>query len=214
MIPLNLTMSFGYGMVPNYWDERYASEDGKVFDWYCDYTTLKQYLMPYFRRHVVDFEILIPGCGNSRLGADIYADGFVNITNIDISSVVISQMSDRYSAQDEMEFSLMDARHAEGLPDESFDLIIDKGLFDCQLCCSDNLESAQLLIREMHRLLKPGGVYIIISHGPPESRMGYLTRGVRWAVDTVNIPKTPLEGLPEEGVLKYHYMYTCKKIAV
>lgn len=38
-----------------------------------------------------------------ELGAEIYDLGYVNITNIDISSVVINQMSDLYSDREEME---------------------------------------------------------------------------------------------------------------
>lgn len=34
---------------------------------------------------------------------DLYDDGYLNITNIDISSVVVSQMNDRYADREEME---------------------------------------------------------------------------------------------------------------
>ena len=47
----------------SYWDERYASDD-TIFDWYQDYNTLKTYITPYLK-FSADFEILIPGCGNS-----------------------------------------------------------------------------------------------------------------------------------------------------
>lgn len=42
-------------------------------------------------------------CFLIALGADIYDAGYLNITNIDISTVVIAQMSDLYSNRDEME---------------------------------------------------------------------------------------------------------------
>lgn len=47
----------------SYWDERYASDD-TIFDWYQDFTTLKSYITPYLK-FSPDFEILVPGCGNS-----------------------------------------------------------------------------------------------------------------------------------------------------
>lgn len=198
---------------PSYWDERYSHESGKDYDWYQDYSTLKTALAPFLRKHIPDFEILIPGCGNSKLGSDLYDDGFTNITNIDISSVVISEMSDRYMDKEEMEFSQMDARRMELIPDDCFDLSIDKGLFDALLCGSDNLASIQALTQEMYRVLKPGGVYLIVSHGAPEQRMSYLTKGVRWAVESFAIPKPPVQGLAiEEGNNKYHYIYSCKKL--
>ena len=121
-----------YGSL-SYWDERYSAEDGKSFDWYQDYSTLKPALQTHLKRHIPDFEILIPGCGNSSLASELYADGFTNITSVDISSVVIHQMTDRHSAHEDMEFTHADARSLEFVPANSFDLIIDKGLFDCQV---------------------------------------------------------------------------------
>ena len=69
---------------------------------YQGWDTLEPYLRPLLSKDP-DYEILIPGCGNSRLGAALYDSGFLNITNIDISSVVISQMTDRYADKEEME---------------------------------------------------------------------------------------------------------------
>ena len=42
-------------------------------------------------------------CFILELGADLYSDGFTNITNIDISSVVISQMTTLFAKLEEME---------------------------------------------------------------------------------------------------------------
>lgn len=91
---------------PSYWDERYSYSTDTSFDWYQDYSTLKPYLDPYLnegRGRRDGFEILIPGCGNSTLGSSIYQDGCSNITNIDISSVVISQMKEKYEYLEDME---------------------------------------------------------------------------------------------------------------
>ena len=35
------------------------------------------------------------GCGNANFSADMYDDGYKNITNVDISSVVIKQMIEK-----------------------------------------------------------------------------------------------------------------------
>ncbi len=64
-----------------------------------------------------------------ELGSDLYDAGYLNITNIDISTVVINQMTDMYRAKEEMEFSTMDARRMEFIPDQCFDLVLDKGNF-------------------------------------------------------------------------------------
>jgi len=195
---------------PSYWDERYAVEDGSNFDWYCDFGTLKAYLMPYIMFDAEN-EILIAGCGNSRLGADLYDVGFHNLTCIDRSAVVISQMGDRYADKEEMEFSVMDARAME-LPDACFDVIIDKALFDSQLCSENNLNDAAVMVSEMDRVLKPGGVYIVISHGMPATRLAYLQKkGVNWDVETKEIEKFPIDGYEEQGPSASHHMYICTK---
>ncbi len=57
----------------------------------------------------------------------------------------------------------------EFLPDNCFDVIIDKALLDSLLCSTTNSKDVSVYIREMHRVLKHGGKFIIISHGKPES---------------------------------------------
>ena len=169
-----------YGNV-NYWDERYSSQEHKDFDWYQDASVLKTLLAPHLKKKP-DFEILIPGCGNSTLGSQLYDDGYVNITSIDISSVVIAQMHDKYIDKSEMEYQKMDARSMQ-IPDNCFDLIIDKALLDAQLCSIDNASSVSALLNEMYRVLKPGGCYFVVSHAEPSRRLNYLTRGgFRWTV--------------------------------
>ena len=98
--------------------------------------------------------MLIPGCGNSELGAGLYDDGYTNITNIDISPVVINLMSERYSDREEMEFTKMDATNMEYLPNDCFNLIIDKALLDAQLCGENNFNAVSMMINEAYRVLK------------------------------------------------------------
>lgn len=54
-------------------------------------------------------EILVPGCGSSRLSEFIYDAGFRRITNVDFSKVVISDMLRRYvRSRPEMKWRIMD----------------------------------------------------------------------------------------------------------
>ena len=126
---------------------------------------------------------------SSELGCDLYDDGYANITNVDLSSVVISAMNQRcadtrehmecnaYIAYDgllKFVVTVMDARHMEYIPDNCFNLIIDKGLIDAVFCSQDNLASVAALVDEMYRVTKQQGVYLVISHAPPEHRLPYL----------------------------------------
>lgn len=109
--------------------------------------------------------------------------------------------------------TVMDVKALE-MPDACFDLIIDKGLFDAQLCDEDNLNSITTMVAEIDRVLKPGGTYVVISHGMPAARLGYLQkRELNWDVKLTEIPKQQLSG-QDEGPSPSYYMYTCRKNVV
>ena len=43
---------------------------------------------------------------------------------------------------------------------------------------------------EVYRVLKPGGVFVCVSYGPPATRLGFLTpAGTDWQPLVVEIPK-------------------------
>jgi ubiquinone/menaquinone biosynthesis C-methylase UbiE len=163
------------------------------------------------------YEILLPGCGSSSLGSHLYKEGYTNITCIDTSKVVISQMTDHYSDLDQMEYTTMDATHMEFIPENCFDLIIDKALFDCMLTTANNMTTVTNLVKEMYRVLKPGGSYIMISHSPPEAREPFLkgdNNCYDWKIKTEQIAKPPISGgedvgeKPADAIL---WAYICKK---
>ena len=64
-----------------------AGEDGS-FDWLENFSSLKGILQEFLTHK--DMRILILGCGNADFSADLYDEGYENITNVDISAVVIS----------------------------------------------------------------------------------------------------------------------------
>lgn len=54
-------------------------------------------------------KVLMVGCGNSRLSEDMYDVGYHSIVNIDISDIVIRQMTERNAEKrEEMTFEKMD----------------------------------------------------------------------------------------------------------
>ncbi|CAG8796433.1 14507_t:CDS:2, partial [Racocetra persica] len=111
-----------------YWNQRYSKEPSDVsFDWFKTYKDLK----PLFDEHLQNkgVSILMLGCGNSTLSEDMYDAGYHNITNVDFSEIVIENMRNRCIDKVGMSWLVMDIRDLT-FPEETFDVIIDKGTMD------------------------------------------------------------------------------------
>lgn len=107
--------------------------------------------------------------------------------------------------------------------------LIFEALFDAILCSPNNLSDMEALLKEMYRVLKLGGVYIIISHGGPDSRVGHIKRHIDVEIQAISIrkyqyslflvnlidcfpiAKPVVKDVVEEGEGKYHFMYVCTK---
>ena len=151
----------------SFWNERFKKSDSN-FDWYADWEQLEKYFKVFLTQ---DSTILMVGCGNSKMSSQMYKSNFKNITNIDISDVVIGKMQKQFP---EMKWIVMDATKMD-FEDNSFDCAIDKGTLDAIMCGNDPSPPAHM-IREMHRVTKKGGHYCIITHGEPETRLDYFEK--------------------------------------
>lgn len=99
---------------PKYWDKRYSDNEGSMFDWLEDYYSMRPLLQELVPNK--ESRILIVGCGNAPLSEDMYDDGYRNIYNIDISSVVIKQMLERNAAtRADMIYEVMDCTDMQPL---------------------------------------------------------------------------------------------------
>ena len=195
---------------PSYWDERYGADPNGQFDWYQPYLTLKAALIPLLSVRP-DFEILVAGCGNSGLSASLHDDGYKNITSVDVSTVVVKQMAARYAAQESLEFLPADMTNLDAVPNDAFDVVLDKALLDSLLCGDDSFDKALSMLAESYRILKPGGKYVAFSYGVPSSRVTLLEEGLSWKVEVVKIPKPPVEEFVGVEADSCHYMYVCTK---
>ncbi|XP_022770125.1 methyltransferase-like protein 13 [Durio zibethinus] len=217
-----------------YWDARYVMEAGGAFDWYQRYSSLR----PFIRNYVpTSSRVLMVGCGNALMSEDMVKDGYEDIMNIDISSVAIDMMRRKYEYIPQLKYMQMDVRDMSFFGDESFDGIIDKGTLDSLMCGTDAPISASRMLGEVSRLLKPGGIYMLITYGDPSVRMPHLSRpAYNWTIVLYNLPrpdfKRPggisstrsyLEPVPitERGLIPAdfvledpdsHFIYVCKKM--
>ncbi len=161
---------------PEYWDERYKKTP-EPYDWLQDFDSLRQILETLIDRKN---KILHIGCGNSLLSEEMYDNGFKHIENIDISQVCIDQMTERNQERPEMTWKTMDVKQLQ-YQDETFDVVLDKskvgyksGTMDALLCGDDATLNVAIMMKEVQRVLKTGGIYLMISYGNPEFRSRYL----------------------------------------
>ncbi|CAG9825256.1 unnamed protein product [Phaedon cochleariae] len=145
-----------------YWDSFFKKRGSKAFEWYGEYPELAEHLHKYIKKQD---NVLITGCGNSTLGQDLYDIGYNNITNIDISQVVIKQMLSKTAKErPDLKYLQMDALNTI-FDDKTFNVVLDKGTLDALM--SDGSEETISKIKqyfdEITRVLKFGARYMCIS---------------------------------------------------
>ncbi|RVD89609.1 uncharacterized protein DFL_000610 [Arthrobotrys flagrans] len=180
---------------PEYWDGRYEASQEDSFEWFKSYEQIKTLI----EKHIPDqaSSIINMGCGNSALSPKMYEAGYKNLVNIDFSSIIIAKMAEKYPEQT---WKVADVRET-GFPDDSFDVVIDKGTLDAMLSGSlwsppDHVrERTTAYINEVLRILKPTGKFLYITYRQPHFIRPIVTRDA-W---TLNI-ETLKEG---EGVFEY-----------
>ena len=149
-----------------YW-ESFFKQRKSAFEWYGEWKDLRGMVQPVASKVTAGpgaAKVLMIGCGNSELSADMYDDGLEDITNIDFSEEVIAAMAKRNSARPGMTWHVADMLDS-GLPDAAFDVVVDKGALDA-LAADDSkavMADVSRLFREVNRMLRPGGVYACVS---------------------------------------------------
>ena len=143
----------------DYWNKFFKNR--KEFEWYAEYNHLKDVFNKYIK---FNDSLLIIGCGNSSLSAELYDYGFKNNISVDISEVVVQQMNQKYNSKDErkgLEFKCMDVFDLK-FDKNSFSVVIDKGTLDA--IASDNKSlDVNKMFEQMDSVLKPFGRYLCVS---------------------------------------------------
>ncbi|XP_053994379.1 eEF1A lysine and N-terminal methyltransferase homolog [Hylaeus volcanicus] len=145
-----------------YWNTFFKKRGKKNFEWYGEYPELCSILLKYMK---VKDNILIVGCGNSTVSMCLYDVGYRNITNIDISHIVIKQMHDiNASVRPDLIYEQMDATQMTYLND-TFSVILDKGTLDALMpdTKEGTISTVNRYFKEITRVLRNGGRYICIS---------------------------------------------------
>lgn len=160
-----------------YWEERFEEEEN--YEWLVNWSKVKDIIKPYL---TPSSRILIVGCGNSSFSADIYDEGFENITNIDFSSVVIQKMSAVHSEKrPNMKWIEMDMTKLQ-FPENSFDIVLDKAAMDALVVDEGDvwnpkeevITSVDAMCQCVGKVLTSDGILLQISFAQPHFRTKYL----------------------------------------
>lgn len=149
-----------------YWDERYGEWAPEPYDWLFEWQDVKAaftevlavagYLEP------AKVRILVVGCGNAPLSIEMYDDGYTDQVLQDTSPVVIDQMELWHQKRKGLAFEVGDVTNLEH-EDGSFDVVLDKSLYDTIVCEDNGRQNTQNMYKEIQRVLKPGGLLLSLS---------------------------------------------------
>ncbi|CAG9335385.1 ECE2 [Blepharisma stoltei] len=185
-----------------YWERRYENEE--TYDWLLRYPQVKEDISPYI---TPEDKILVLGCGNSKFSEDLYLDGYRNITNIDISQIVIDKMQEKHQDKPEMRWLVMNMLNMTFNPEE-FDVVIDKATMDVLQCDiedvwdpSDEVKSRiSQFYQNVYQVLKNQKHLLQISFDQPHFRRKFVDTS-KWNLSEKTLDKG---GLP-------YFLYTLQK---
>uniref|UniRef100_A0A0D3GUG8 Methyltransferase type 11 domain-containing protein n=1 Tax=Oryza barthii TaxID=65489 RepID=A0A0D3GUG8_9ORYZ len=105
-----------------YWDARYVEEGGAPYDWYQRYAALR----PFVRRFAPpESRVLMIGCGSALMSEDMVDDGYTEIMNIDISSVVIEIMRKKHFNIPQLQCTLDSLMCGVGAPLSAAQMVLE-----------------------------------------------------------------------------------------
>ena len=153
------------------------------------------------------------------LSEEMFEDGYQHITNIDISFTVVKQMTELYKERyPTLVYKQMDVRNLQ-YEDGTFEAVIDKATFDSILCGDGSGPNAEHMLKQIHRVLAPNGVYICISYGVQQQRMHYFQNSeFNWTVSHYQVAKPTIStsaavNAQQHEDRNFHWVYIMRKQA-
>ncbi len=107
-----------------------------------------------------------------------------------------------------MQFVVGDVTDMSQFESNYYDVLIDKSTIDALLCGDHSFVMTAKMLKEVSRVLKVGGIYFVISYGPPETRIFHLEREFL----SFSIKQYKLFYDQETDEDKIHYVSICTKL--
>ena len=226
--------SAAYGSA-DFWQSRYR-RDVTEHDWYTTPAGLAPLLSAVLPSSSAASasgcaaSAAVLGCGTSALSQWLRREaGWPVVTSIDWAPAAVSAQASRHAGDAGLRWLVADACGPLPLAAASQQVVLDKGCMDCVLCGEAAHARAAALLAEAHRVLAPGGVFVCVSHAPPEARLGFFGQAPtppaagaaaaaaapapRWALTVHALAKPTIGGVPGEGGDESHYIYVATKKA-
>jgi len=184
-----------------YWNKRYTINK-RVFDWYENLEYFWRILNGKITTQGIALNI---GCGTSNMSKSLLNIGFTKVISTDISEVAINIMKNKFKSIKELEWVVDDCRKMS-FESDSFDCVFEKGITDSLICCDKPSLPLTMFYREVMRVLKPGGFFVLITYGPPEDRLKYFKKS-----GIFDCYKESIEVQPKIARHTPHYVYLLVK---
>lgn len=166
-----------------YWDRRYANPATANHEWYFGYDTLQPLVHELLPSRLSEqWSALEIGCGDRPLLPDLAADPhFAGCRAIcfDYAPTVVRALrhAAREAARNDPSLPVMSYEQADArslvYPNDSFDIVIDKGTIDAMMCSdTQGVSNARQICSEAARVVSPGGLLIVVSHMSPTGDEG------------------------------------------
>ena len=184
----------------SFWNSRYASDEPKFFDWYDEWALLRKSVGQYITGVGT---ALVIGCGNSKMTESLLDDGYLKVTGVDFSDVVINKMIEHYKYEERLSFEVKDVTNMD-FSEGSFDAVFDKGCIDALTTGKDADTAVKNALLGAAKVIKDGGYLISISFAPDVLRSRYfeMVSDKLRLVESIKIPKPVVGGFFSAFILR------------